>query len=448
MASDPATCALLKDRISVLPGRLDFAVLPTSASTAKPLTAEANTVRNDEHSSDAPVLLCVDDDLVYARFFADFGPLNLAQTVRFCRRVDALLNEHAPPRVILCYSSEHPHKRANVMALLVLYLVLRQQHSPEQAWRPFKLLPPPFGFRDAACGICTYFISVLDCAKAVAKAVNTHIWSYDTFSLEDYEHDDLLEHGDMNWLLPGKLLAFSGPQRQRVALDHGRSTLLAEDYAKLFKHRGITCVVRFNEASTYDRRAFVNIGIRHLDMEYADGGVPSDDILNKFLRTVAREPGAVAVHCKAGLGRTGTHIAAYLMLKHRFSAAEAIAWCRICRPGSIVGPQQHFLQVKQRELWESTDAAMVHAQDGTPFARRQAQLQHARQADDAAAMAFASATTVPPPAPRASTPNKIKQSSSSKRLLPLPTMAPVPKHDHRAVTVAPPAHGHRQMRCR
>jgi hypothetical protein len=32
------------------------------------------------------------------------------------------------------------------------------------------------------------------------------------------------------------------------------------------------------------------------------------------------------------------------MMKHLgFTAREAIAWCRFCRPGSIVGPQQQFL---------------------------------------------------------------------------------------------------------
>jgi len=45
----------------------------------------------------------------------------------------------------------------------------------------------------------------------------------------------------------------------------------------------------------------------------------------------------------AGLGRTGTLIACYMMKHYRFSAAEAIAWIRICRPGSIIGPQQEFL---------------------------------------------------------------------------------------------------------
>ena len=45
----------------------------------------------------------------------------------------------------------------------------------------------------------------------------------------------------------------------------------------------------------------------------------------------------------AGLGRTGTLIACYIMKHYKFTAAEAIAWIRICRPGSVIGPQQEFL---------------------------------------------------------------------------------------------------------
>ena len=57
------------------------------------------------------------------------------------------------------------------------------------------------------------------------------------------------------------------------------------------------------------------------------------------------------------MGRTGTLIGAYLIWKYGFTATEAIAFMRIVRPGSVVGPQQQYMYLKQLEWtkWAAVD---------------------------------------------------------------------------------------------
>jgi|EP00624_Nannochloropsis_granulata_P002058 hypothetical protein len=44
------------------------------------------------------------------------------------------------------------------------------------------------------------------------------------------------------------------------------------------------------------------------------------------------------------------------MKHYRFTAAEAIGWLRVTRPGSIIGPQQHYIQEMESVMWRQGDA--------------------------------------------------------------------------------------------
>jgi atypical dual specificity phosphatase len=78
-----------------------------------------------------------------------------------------------------------------------------------------------------------------------------------------------------------------------------------------------------------------NLLLFHEPLE--DMEAPTQDQLDRSVSAIARAIDSnmgVAVHCGAGLGRTGTVLAAYLVAKGQ-SAATAIAKIRRLRPGSI-----------------------------------------------------------------------------------------------------------------
>ncbi|TMS10134.1 Dual specificity protein phosphatase CDC14AB [Larimichthys crocea] len=308
-------------------------------------------------------------------FYADFGPLNLAMLYKYCCKVNKKLKSFTMSRKKLVhYTSHDQKKRANDAVLIGAYAVnislfvhLTLSSSSSLSVHVFIIqynLCPTVHITGRVllmyiCRVLYNFIQKIFAERLRLSntphdtALQHGFFDFESFDVEEYEHYERVENGDMNWIIPGKILAFSSPHT-RSKIENGYPLHAPEAYFAYFRQNDVTAVVRLNR-KLYDGRRFEDAGFEHHDLFFLDGTTPSDLIIRRFLHVCESTEGAVAVHCKAGLGRTGTLIGCYLMKHYRFTAAEAIAWIRICRPGSVIGPQQNFLEEKQHSLWVQGD---------------------------------------------------------------------------------------------
>ncbi|EDO15689.1 hypothetical protein Kpol_1008p28 [Vanderwaltozyma polyspora DSM 70294] len=311
--------------------------------------------------TDDMVFFTVEDTIFYNSFHLDFGPMNIGHLYRFAVIFHEILNdpENAKKSVVF-YSSTSTRQRANTACMLCCYMVLVQGWTPHQVLQPLAQVDPPFmPFRDAGYSNADFEITIQDVIYGVWRAKEKGLIDLQSFNLETYERYERVENGDFNVLTPD-FIAFASPQESNrsigVTSSPGKSHLNQpfRSVLKYFSKNNVQLVVRLN-SHLYNKQHFEDLSIQHIDMIFEDGTCPDMSIVKNFVgaaETIINKGGKIAVHCKAGLGRTGCLIGAHLIYTHGFTANECIGFMRFIRPGMVVGPQQHWLYLHQNDFRE------------------------------------------------------------------------------------------------
>lgn len=279
-----------KNPIDIIPGKFVFSIDKLHPyKTFLPFSVD-----NDEHFQ-------------YQPFFEDFGPLPLHQIHYFIiislNYMDEM-QKRSEKKILNFYCSYFPQNISNAILLAASFRLIHLKMTAEESLKPFisilknKSLVIPY--RDASSYPSLYDLTILSCLKGLEKAISLGWYDPLNFDCQEWADCEMIENGDMNWLIPNKLMAFASPYPTNNV--QGFYVCTPKEIVPAFQKYGITRIIRLNN-KTYDENIFKNAGFKHTELYFPDGTNPPPTILKNFLEIIEGND-VIALHCKAGLGRT------------------------------------------------------------------------------------------------------------------------------------------------
>ena len=313
----------------------------------------------------------------YIGYCDDFGPMNLGTVCRFCTIVDTELKQIENRKTAFITGTDR-RDITNAVFLVGSYMIMNLGADPESVQDAFHPIRDKLvSYRDVSPGPQNFELYLIDCWRGLWRAKNLSWVDFDAqagrFDVDEYDHLDSPLNADLHEVVPGKFIAMRGPRNissgaawedtYTCSGDFSHRDFSPSHYAGILEQFDVRAVIRLNTPE-YEKSELRAAGIAVADLFFEDCTPPPVEVVAKFLLLAEHVPGALAVHCKAGLGRTGTLIALYMMKHHGFSAREAMGWLRIVRPGSVIGPQQQFLCEREATMRREAERSLRQGAGG------------------------------------------------------------------------------------
>jgi hypothetical protein len=157
----------------------------------------------------------------YSSFCDDFGPLNMASVVEFTQSLQTEIETFPTSRIVFCVECGR-RTLTNAVFLLGAYMILKLDLTAAQVaerfcWLDSTLIEP---YRDATHSKADFNLHLLDCWRGLDKGKalgwvryappGSCMWG--DIDIEHYKHYDSPLNGFLHIVVPGKFVAFPGPQ--------------------------------------------------------------------------------------------------------------------------------------------------------------------------------------------------------------------------------------------